>query len=345
MLPFFYYFCTVKRYQHKKSFFNREGMTEHQVKIIQAPQIKEMAIGAGQAVKWVEESFLAKAAAELPAKISVHPQGDDFFTSMPCLLPPAYGRFGVKVVHRIEQAQPALGSDILLYDSCSGRLLALVDGDWITCMRTGAVAALSVRLLKRCDDLPISLMGLGNTARATLLCLLADNPGKQLHVRLLPYKNQAELLMERFREEENIRFEVIDDRERFFSEADILISCITSTGGQLMCPQDGLFKEGVLVIPVHTRGFQNCDLFFDRVFGDDYHHIANFKFFSQFKSFDEIGDVLAGKAEGRRNSQERILAYNVGLGLHDVLFASKIYDAAHGTASFTQKKETDKFWL
>ena len=29
------------------------------------------------------------------------------------------------------------------------------------------------------------------------------------------------------------------------------------------------------VIPVHTRGFQNCDLFFDKVFADDTDHVKD----------------------------------------------------------------------
>jgi ornithine cyclodeaminase len=320
-------------------------MIENQVKIIQGDQIKALQIHPRQCIKWVEESFRSKNDVQLPAKNSVHPQAEDFFTSMPCLLPEKYGRYGIKVVHRIQGAEPTLGSDILLYDSQQGKLLAMIDGDWITGMRTGAVAALSVRLLKRNGNLSVSIMGLGNTARATLLCLLADNPDQHLHVRLLAYKNQEMLFMERFKDEKNVSFEVINDPDTFFGEADIIISCITAACGKLMCPKDELFKEGVLVVPVHTRGFQNCDLFFDQVFGDDYAHIAGFKYFQQFKHFEELGNVLTGKAPGRTNDKERILAYNVGIGLHDILFASKIYDLAGDTTTFVQRKESDKYWL
>ena len=320
-------------------------MIENQVKIIQGEQIKALQIHPRQCIEWVEESFKAKGDVQLPTKNSVHPQAEDFFTSMPCLLPETYGRFGIKIVHRIQEANPTLGSDILLYDSRQGKLLAMIDGDWITGMRTGAVAALSVRLFKRNGHLPISIMGLGNTARATLLCLLADNPDQHLHICLLSYKNQETLFMERFKNEKNLSFEVINDPKVFFGEADIIISCITAAGGKLICPDNKLFKEGVLVVPVHTRGFQNCDLFFDHVFGDDYNHIAGFKYFQQFKHFEELGQVLTGKVSGRTNDKERILAYNVGIGLHDILFASKIYDLVSDTTTFVQRKESDKYWL
>ena len=51
-----------------------------------------------------------------------------------------------------------------------------------------------------------------------------------------------------------------------------------------------------------------------------------FKYFSKFQNFDEISRVLLGESIGRENSKERILSYNIGLGLHDVYYAKKIYD-------------------
>ena len=114
---------------------------------------------------------------------------------MPCLLPPG-GRgdvryFGIKEVHRIEGAVPSLGSDMMLYNALNGELLALVDCDWITTMRTGAVAAVSARALRRTDAQVYGFVGLGNTARATLLCVLEAEPERHFQVKLLRYKEQA----------------------------------------------------------------------------------------------------------------------------------------------------------
>lgn len=321
-------------------------MTQQPVSIIQHETIARLGISPATCVKWVEQSFSMKAESQLPPKISLHPQGDDFFNTMPCLLPDSEGRFAVKVVHRIAGQEPSLGADILLYDSTTGKLLAIMDGDWITTMRTGAVAALSVRLFANKGITSFSLMGLGNTARATALCLMSEFKGKPIIFRLLKYKDQAQSFIERFNGMENVSFEIIDDTNEFVEGADVLISCITSANG-LVCEDDTLFKPGILLIPVHTRGFQNCDLFFNKVFGDDRGHIQGFKHFHQFKHFDEIGHVLLGQSPGRENELERILCYNIGLGLHDAVFASKIYDLIkqNPTESFIQRKETDKFWI
>ena len=319
----------------------------NQVKIIGHRDIVSAGISPRQCLEWVEESFKMKYDAILPPKSSIHPQGDDFFNTMPCLLPERFGRFAMKEVHRIAGQEPALGSDILLYDSKKGDLLAIMDGDWITNMRTGAVAALSARLFKSSGVNDYSFIGLGNTARATALCLLEDNKDREIHFRLLKYKNQAELFIERFKGYDNLTFEIVDDINDFIKQSHVIISCITSADG-ILCPNDDLFCPGMLLIPVHTRGFQNCDLFFDKVYGDDTGHVQGFKYFSQFKKFDELSQVLLGNNPGRESNSERIICYNIGLGLHDAVFSSHIYDTLADRTDipcFIQDKETSKFWL
>lgn len=323
-------------------------MTTDRIAIIQQDDIQALGISPSECIKWVEEGLRIKNEAQLPAKLSVLPQGQDFMTAMPCLLPEQNGnkRFGIKVVNRIEGQNPALSSIIYLYDAKTGHLLAIMDGDWITAMRTGAVSALATRLFQKAGTDTYSMIGLGNIARAVVLCLIADNNDRPITIRLMRYKDQAEQLIDRFKDTKNVTFKIIDDREEFISEADVVFSCVT-VATELLFPNDALFKKGVTVIPVHTRGFQNCDLFFDKVFGDDTEQIRKFKYFSRFRQYDEIRQVLIGKNPGRESQDERILSYNYGLGLHDIVFASKIYDIikAKGCESFNYRRQDVKIWV
>ena len=188
------------------------------------------------------------------------------------------------MVSRIEGQKPTLKSDITLYDAETGQLLAVMDGDWITAMRTGAVAALAARTFQRPGVDTYSMIGLGNIARAVALCLIADNSDRHITIRLMRYKDQAELFIERFRDYKNVTFDIIDDPTVFLSEADVVISSVT-VATELLFPDDTLFKKGVTVIPVHVRGFQNCDLFFDKVFADDTGHVHHFKNFDKFRNY------------------------------------------------------------
>ena len=295
------------------------------MKSITNNEIVALNISATKCVDWVREAFIMKSECQLPAKISVHPTGNDFFTTMPCLLPMEYGRFGAKVVSRIVGRVPALKSDMMLFDSNNGELLALVDCDWITAMRTGAVAALAIKTFRNSKAKEYAFIGLGSTARATLTCLLESCKDEQLNIRLFKYKDQAEKIANEYKHYPNATFTIVDNTSDLVRGADVVVSCITDASG-LLVEDESLFKPGVLVVPVHTRGFQNCDTTFDKVYADDTDHVKGFKYFSQFKEFHQIEEVLKGEVKGRENDSERILSYNIGLGLHDVLYASRIYD-------------------
>ncbi|MBR1389669.1 MAG: ornithine cyclodeaminase [Prevotella sp.] len=317
------------------------------VSVISQASIDALNITLSDCVKWVEEGFLLKDEVQMPAKLSVHPQGEDFITSMPCLLPERDGKkyFGVKIVSRIDGQQPTLQSNIYLYDALTGQLLALVDGDWITAMRTGAVAALAARTLQRKGVDTYSLIGLGNIARAVGLCLIDDNRERRITIRLMRYKDQAEQFIERFKDYPNVMFEIVNDKDEFVADADVLISCVT-VATQLLFPNDQLFREGITVIPVHMRGFQNCDLFFDKVFGDDTAQIQGFRYFNQFRQYDELHHVLQGVNPGRTDDRERILSYNYGIALHDIVFASRIYERMQtADLTFELKKQDQKVWV
>lgn len=293
------------------------------MQIITSDQIENLGITPKQSVEWVREAFLIKNECQLPTKISIHPRGNDFINTMPCLLPEMYHTFGCKVVSRIKGNHPALKSDMMVFDTRSGNLRAMVNCDWITARRTGAVATLAINTLQNTRAKIYSFIGLGAMAYATLDCLFATNKDREIIVRLKKYKDQAEKVVEKYKHQSNVVFEIVETMEGLINDADVVVSCITDAEG-LLVHDTSLFKPGVLLVPVHTRGFQNCDTLFDKVFADDEGHVKGFKYFKQFRAFREIGDVLKGLTPGRESDNERILSYNIGLGLHDVFFAYRI---------------------
>lgn len=94
------------------------------------------------------------------------------------------------------------------------------------------------------------------------------------------------------------------------------------------------------------RGLQNCDTTFDRVLGDDTAHVCGFKLFKQWSDYNEIGEVLNGRDPGRRSDEQRIIDYNYGLALHDVMYAAKIYERLKDESQDIKiERETAKFWV
>lgn len=291
--------------------------------IITSKEIEDLHITPEQSVDWVRQAFLIKDKCQLPPKISLHPRGNDFFNTMPCMLPEEYHTFGCKVVSRIKGNHPALKSEMMVFDTLTGEMTTLVNSDWITARRTGAVAALAINTFRSSKAKVYSFIGLGAMAHATLDCLLATNKENKIVIRLKRYKDQAEKTIDRYRHYTNVHFEITDSIENFVADSDVIVSCITDADG-LIVEDISLLKKGVLIVPVHTRGFQNCDCIFDKVFADDEGHVKGFRYFSQFRKFAELSDVLAGRNPGRESDMERILSYNIGLGLHDIFFADQI---------------------
>lgn len=317
------------------------------MKLVTFEDIKSLQIPAKTCMDWVSDSILRKGEMTLPPKISLSPREGSFMNTMPCFVPDASGHVwgGVKLVTRFPEKEPALDSKLILLDTASGEMVALMDADWITAIRTGAVAAHSVELFAKKDYTEVSILGLGNTARATMLMLASCLGDRTLNVRLLRYKDQAELFMERFREYPNLRFSVIDDTVELIEDAQVLISCATYFENDIA--PDSAFGEGILVVPVHTRGFTNCDLFFDKVFADDYGHVHHFRNFEKFRSFAEVSDVVNGRVAGRESDDERILAYNIGLSIHDIAFAAHIWEMLDkaSLADIDMKQPASKFWV
>jgi ornithine cyclodeaminase/alanine dehydrogenase-like protein (mu-crystallin family) len=83
----------------------------------------------------------------------------------------AGGPVVVKLVGLFPGRDPSHPAVLCVIDASSGLPLALMDGGWITAMRTAAAAALSVRLSARSDASVLAVVGSGVQARAHLSLL------------------------------------------------------------------------------------------------------------------------------------------------------------------------------
>lgn len=220
--------------------------------------------------------------------------------------------------------------DMLIYEADTGILKAIMDAEYITTLRTGAVAAHSALLFGKKNFSIIGLVGLGNIMTVCFETLLAkmkaEGQERELTVKLYRHHGQEERFVERFRDESNVHFIFCDTYDEAFNGSEVIISAVTKATQNFA--EDEYFGEGVTVIPICTMGFQNCDLFFDKVFTDEIEQIRGFKYFDKFHSLANVTDVLNGTREGRKNDQERILVYNYGIAIHDLYFAMKLIDEA-----------------
>jgi ornithine cyclodeaminase/alanine dehydrogenase len=311
------------------------------MKIITHDMIKGLDLEPDLWFNWADTVLKNKHLYTMPAKTSLH-FGSSYFNTMPSILPPE-NVMGVKVVDRFIGRIPSLDSQLMLYRYEDGTPLALMDASLITAMRTGAVTVHAMETFANPDFYEVGIMGFGNIGVATMEVLTSHFSAKPMKIKLLRYKDHAERIKERYSRFSNIEFVIVDTVKELIINSDVVISSITYT--EELLGEVDWFKKGVLVIPVHLRGFQNCDTEFDKVYGDDYGQVKGFKYFNEYKYFAETSEVLRGEKAGREDHDERILSYNVGMSLHDIFAASKIYQYFGDIKDELSLAPHDKLWL
>ena len=91
-------------------------------------------------------------------------------------------------------------------------------------------------------------------------------------------------------------------------------------------------KEGALVLPVHTRGWEPEVLIrFDKFVVDDWEQFSRAQmngsgFYDSLPDLHaQLGEIVTGRKPGRETDQERIINFNYGMAIHDVAMAQHIY--------------------
>lgn len=257
----------------------------------------------------------------MQSKITLRPTDDTFYTTMPCGIEDE-DLIGLKLIQRVKSKEnaPSICGELILNEYKTGKLLSIMDATWLTSMRTGCIAALSALHFgsKDCDT--ISIMGLGNTAIAALLFIHELLPNIK-NIKILKYKDHTQRFMERF-SSYNYNFEEVDEIEDLFKNSKIIISSITYADKPFVKPE--WLTDGILAIPIHMRGWQDCDKLFDKMYCDDYQQVKEWL----LKKTAELGEVFQNSQPGRENEKEKIIAYNYGTALADLAIAKIIYKKA-----------------
>ena len=178
---------------------------------------------------WVDYVMKNKDNYIMPTKTKIKLDGSDYFNIMPSILPKEEV-MGIKLINRSENRsinnKINLDSQILLYEYNTKELLSILDGNYITTIRTAAVA---VHTLLNCVENfeIISIVGLGNIAYSIGEILFEKIQGKKLKIKLYKYKDHAERFMKKFNHFKNIEYEICDNYDKLMENSDVIISCVS----------------------------------------------------------------------------------------------------------------------
>jgi ornithine cyclodeaminase/alanine dehydrogenase-like protein (mu-crystallin family) len=267
------------------------------------------------------------------------------------LFMPAYlkgmGALGAKIV-TVYKNNPqkfnlatVLGT-ILLLDEKSGAPIAIMDGSFLTAMRTGGVAGLATKLLARKDAKIHAMFGTGDMAGAHALAVDSVRDISNLILYSIDPLEKRERFRDILGEILNNSCEIFlyDDPEAAVHEADI-VTLITSAKDPIV--NGDWFKPGTHINGVgshaptmrelDTKTVQKskvvCDLVEAcSVEAGDFIIPVNDGEYHWEDIHGSLGDVITEKVVGRESVEEITLFKSVGLAIQDISVAFHVYNKA-----------------
>jgi alanine dehydrogenase len=295
------------------------------------------------AIKTVQRAFRAYGSgqADMPAKSYLHFKKGDL-RSMPAYLNgQGFNVAGIKSVNvhpgNGRHELPAVMAVIVLTDPKNGFPLAVMDGTYLTGMRTGAAGGLAAKLLSRKNAEVAGFVGCGMQARTQLACTMEVRKLKAIKVWQRSRRTHSARSFCKWAEEvcgvDALFSADIDD---VTTHVDILITTTPSRkplvnnvsagthinafgadaeGKQEISPQ--ILKQSKLVVDDWAQaahsGEINMPLRKRQIFKK---HI-----------YGELADIALGKKQGRTSETENTLFDSTGLAIQDISCASAVYKA------------------
>jgi ornithine cyclodeaminase len=286
---------------------------------------------------------IAVGTAHVPLRLDIDQalhQSHTFF--MPALV--NHESLGMKIVsvfpHNREQHNlPTIHAIVLLIESHTGRPLAMMDGTFLTVLRTGASAGVATRLLARPDSYHLVIIGAGAQSWAQVSAVCAVRP--ITHVTIVNRTpERAEQLKATIAEMlPHLHVTCTTDRQRALATADVV--CL-ATSSRTPVFADTEIRPGTHIngIGSFTHSMIEAD---PKTVGRAYVAVDQFaaawseageliaardQGFLDPDTVVQIVDIANGTAPARRDDQQITFFKSVGNAAQDVVVAHIAYQAA-----------------
>ncbi len=264
------------------------------------------------------------------------------------LFMPAYseemGAAGLKIVNIMPEnpskGLPASIGQVLLIDGETGMVKALMDGTYVTALRTAAASGAAFDLFGVRDAKIGAMIGTGSQAMCQLEAMLTARQLKEVRIAARDF-SKTKAFVERTRTE----FAAYDteiiacaDTNEAVKDAD-LVTLVTVSATPVCSAEN--FKPGCTISAVgaYTYDMQELDpavfakcgkIYFDSedaVLSEsgDILRPLDEGILSKEQFTGDIGDYILGKIPGRESDEEIIVFENVGIGALDLMTADRIY--------------------
>ena len=267
------------------------------------------------------------------------------------LFMPAYSEemnaAGLKIVNIMPgnptKGLPASIGQVILIDGEIGEVRAIMDGTYVTALRTAAASGAAFDLFGRKDAGIGAMIGTGSQAMCQLEAMLSSRDLKEVRISARNYEKTKAFAAEAKKVFGSYDTEIIayEDTNAAVDGADLVT--LVTVSETPVCSADH-FKPGCTISAVgaYTYDMQELDpavfekcgkLYFDSVdavlseSGDILRPLDEGTL-SKDQFTGDIGEYLLGRIPGRESDEEIIVFENVGIGALDLMTASRIFEKA-----------------
>lgn len=248
---------------------------------------------------------------------------------------------GVKIVN-VHPGNPALGLPtvmalIVLISPQTGAPIAIMDGTYLTDIRTGAAGGIAAKYLARKDSKVIGMVGAGNQARTQLEAL-----SEVFELELVKVTSRTKESCEQFIRE---AADIISCEIRYEEKIENVCDCdilVTTTPTRKPIVKAQWIKEGTHInaIGADAVGKEELDpelIIRSKIVVDDIvqalHsgevNVPLSKYYiSENDIHAQLGEVIVGLKPGRTSEEEITIFDSTGLAIQDVASAHLVYQRA-----------------
>jgi ornithine cyclodeaminase/alanine dehydrogenase-like protein (mu-crystallin family) len=285
---------------------------------------------------------VARAYGQLSAGKATMPLRSRFHTDKGVtLIMPAHlhesGDFAVKIVSvypdNPKLGLPTVAATVLALDPQTGMPLALMEGDSLTALRTGAAGGVAARYLARADAATVALFGAGVQARSQLRAAMAVRNIERVLI-VDPFENAARQLADDISGWTDAPEALLaESAQAAVSRADIVLAATTTTtplfDGHDLKP--GTHITGVGSFTPDMQEIDAATIGRARVVVDQRDAAmaeAGDIIIGRATIDAEIGEIVNGDRPGRQNDREITFFKSVGLAVQDAVTAAAVLKAA-----------------
>ncbi len=230
---------------------------------------------------------------------------------------------------------PLVSATVIVLDAETGQLKALIDGNSLTALRTGAGGGLAADLLARRDAEVVTLFGAGVQARAQLQGVMAVRAIKQVNLisRTTRSADRLAATIARWPNPPAVTVFQSESISQAIHSADIIITATTSTE-PLFCGDDLRPGTHITAIGAYTPQMREIDpatVNRATIIVDSRSACAaeaGDLILARVEADAELGEVIEGKHPGRESNEVITLFKSVGVAIQDAAAAEAVLAAA-----------------